>query len=91
MNNLLFGDVQAIFPDTKTFKDDNKKIASEWNEKFANRPAFEKNVVVTIEEMWDSSDLAWAPIPEKKYTYSRKGYDLNLIIIDQMKVTLYVV
>jgi hypothetical protein len=91
MNNLIFCDVKAIFPNTRTLCDDNKKTATEWNEKFANRPAYEENVVVTLEEMWDSGDLAWAPIPEKKYIHSRKGYDLNLIIIDQMKVNQDVV
>ena len=91
MNNLLFGDVQAVFPNTKTFNDDNKKTAPQWNEKFANRPAYDKKVVVTLEELWDSGDLTRAPTREKKYIHSRKGYELNLIIIDQMKVNLHVV
>jgi len=42
--------------------------------------------LVTLKEMWDKGDLAWGPTPEKKYTHSTKGYDLNLVVMDQMKV-----
>ena len=88
INNLLFVDVKVVFPTAKTFKEDYMKTTEEWNEIFANRPAYGEEDLVTLKTMWDNGDLAWGPTPEKKYTHSRKGYDLNLVIMDQMKVGL---
>ena len=87
INNLLIVDVKVVFPTAKTFKDDYMKPTNEWNDLFADRPAYGEEVLVTLKEMWDKGDLAWGPTPEKKYTHSTKGYDLNLVVMNQMKVT----
>ena len=86
LNNLLFVDVKVVFPTAKTFKDDYMKTTEEFNEIFANRPSFGKEDLVTLKTMWDNGDLAWGPTPEEKNTHSRKGFDSNLVIIDQIKV-----
>ena len=88
INALMLKDVTRYFPDTKTFEKDFIQGIELENERFANRVEITSDQLVKLGSMWNRGDLSWGPVPEKKYKHVTKGYDLNLVIIDQMKVRM---
>jgi hypothetical protein len=87
INALMLRDVTRYFLDTKTFDKDFIQGIEVENERFANRVEITRDQLVKLGSMWNRGDLSWGPVPEKKYKHVTKGYDLNLVIIDQMKVS----
>ena len=87
INALMLRDVTRYFPDSKTFDKDFIQGIEAENERFANRVEITRDKIVKLGSMWSRGDLSWGPVPEKKYKHVTKGYDLNLVIIDQMKVS----
>jgi hypothetical protein len=87
INALKQKDVTRYFPDTKTFDKDFVQGIELENTRFANRVEITRDQLVKLGSMWKRGDLSWGPVPEKKYKHVTKGYDLNLVIIDQMKVS----
>ena len=87
INAVMLRDVTRYFPDKKTFDKSFIQGIEAENDRFANRVEFTRDKLVKLGSMWSRGDLSWGPVPEKKFKHVTKGYDLNLVIIDQMKVS----